>query len=217
MRTFAMHNGTHFLYLGRVRHVSGNVRIRRPVFRYQRAVLPRCHAPSSVQPSLLLQSLRFLIHPEELRCLASDVTVKKIHDGILRTVFFISGANFDCLKAIERSVQEDTSFEYDNMLYNESVGNANSRTHFLMASVRLRFLLSLGRCVAEALAEELVIWMTGRGALGAETLLAIPVWLPVPEVAVNGTDVVAEAVVVTGVAVAAAEEVATAIGYMPMF
>lgn len=85
-----------------------------------------------------------------------------------------------------------------------------------MASVRLRFLLSLGRCVVEVLAEELVIWTTGRGALGAETLLVTPVWLPVPEVAVNGTDAVAVAVAVTGVAVAAVEEVATLIGYMPM-
>lgn len=82
-----------------------------------------------------------------------------------------------------------------------------------MASVRLWFLLSLGRCVAEALAEELLIWTTGRGALGAETLRAMPA-LPAtaPEVA-SGT--VADAVV-TGVAVVAVDDVATPTGYIPM-
>lgn len=82
-----------------------------------------------------------------------------------------------------------------------------------MASVRLWFLLSLGRCAAEALTEELLIWTTGRGALGAETLLAMPA-LPeaTPEVA-RGT--VADAVV-TGVAVVTADDVATPTGYIPM-
>lgn len=67
---------THFRCLGRVRYVPGDVRIRRPVFRYQRAVFPRRHASPSVQPSLLLRGLRLLIDPEELRCLASNVTAK---------------------------------------------------------------------------------------------------------------------------------------------
>lgn len=83
-----------------------------------------------------------------------------------------------------------------------------------MASVRLWFLLSLGRCAAEALAEELLIWTTGRGAVGAETLRAMPA-LPTatPEVA-RGT--VADAVV-TGVVVVTADDVATPTGYIPMF
>lgn len=64
---------THFRCLSRVRYVPGDVRIRRSVFRYQRTVLPRRHASPSVQPSLLLRSLWFLIDPEELRCLASNI------------------------------------------------------------------------------------------------------------------------------------------------
>lgn len=83
-------------------------------------------------------------------------------------------------------------------------------THFRMASVRLWFLLSLGRCAAEALAEELLIWTTGRGALGAETLRAMPA---LPPLVASGT--VADAVV-TGVAVVTADDVATPTGYIPM-
>lgn len=98
--------------------------------------------------------------------------------------------------------------------YNNCRG-VDSYTYFRIASVRLRFLLSLGRWVAEALAEELLIWITGRCVLGAETLLAIPD--PAPDVAVNGIDAVTEAVVVTGVAIVTVVDVATPIGYMLMF
>jgi hypothetical protein len=85
-----------------------------------------------------------------------------------------------------------------------------------MASVRLWFLLNLGRCAAEVLADELLTWTTGRGALGAETLLAM-LTLPVPMAMLGvacGTVVDA---VVTDVAIAVADDaVAAPTGYIPV-
>jgi len=79
-----------------------------------------------------------------------------------------------------------------------------------MASVRLWFLFSLGRCAAEALAEELLIWTIGRDAFDAETLLPMPeLTAATPEVA-SGT--VADAVV-TGVTT---DDVVTLTGYIPI-
>jgi len=93
---------------------------------------------------------------------------------------------------------------------------ASSPTHFRMASVRLWFLLNLGRCAAEVLADELLTWTTGRGALGAETLLAM-LTLPVPTAMLGvacGTVVDA---VVTDVAIAVVDDaVATPTGYIPV-
>lgn len=64
------------------------------------------------------------------------------------------------------------------------------------------------------LAEELLIWTTGRGALGAETLLVMPLTLPeateTPEVGTVAD--VADAVVT----VVAVEDDATPTGYIPM-
>jgi len=67
---------TYFRRLGSVRYISSDVRIRRPVFRYECTIFPRCHTSSSIQPSLLLRSFRFLINPEELRCFASNIAAK---------------------------------------------------------------------------------------------------------------------------------------------
>lgn len=62
----------------------------------------------------------------------------------------------------------------------------------------------------------MLIWTSGRGALGAETLLMMPLTLPVatetPEVA-DGT---VDDAVVTGVTVVAVEDDAMPTGYIPM-
>lgn len=86
-----------------------------------------------------------------------------------------------------------------------------------MASVRLKFLLSLGRCDPEMLAEELLIWTIGRDVLGgSDILLEIPTF-PVPPATtpVAGNGVLAD-VVVTAVAVVVVEDVATPTGYIPI-
>jgi len=86
-----------------------------------------------------------------------------------------------------------------------------------MASVRLWFLLNLGRCAAEVLADELLTWTTGRGALGAETLLAM-LTLPVPTATLGVACGMVVDAVVTDVAIAVVDDaVATPTGYIPVF
>lgn len=65
--------GTHLRHIRGIWHVPCNIRIRWSMLRNKSTVFPRCHSPSSIQPSLSLHCLGLLVHAEELCRFAFDV------------------------------------------------------------------------------------------------------------------------------------------------
>lgn len=63
------------------------------MFRNKGTVFPRCHSPSSIQPSLSLRRLRLLVHAEELRSFAFDVaeTENKAPARVIRSTDSLRG------------------------------------------------------------------------------------------------------------------------------